>query len=103
MSRTATFSWRRRLRFSLRILATLFLFLLLLLSSSSSFVECSRTLKVPVETREATTSYTWLESQLPRGFVPPSGPSVCHHKLSPYQLRHRDQVVAQTEDYSACP
>ncbi|KAI3410260.1 uncharacterized protein J3R85_018864 [Psidium guajava] len=37
--------------------------------------------------------YLW-ESRLPRGPVPPSGPSKCHNKLSPLTF---------TADYVHCP
>ncbi|KAK7273811.1 hypothetical protein RIF29_14874 [Crotalaria pallida] len=39
-------------------------------------------------------------SQLPKGPVPPSGPSLCHNKLSPY----RDSKVSFPNDYYIiCP
>ncbi|KAJ7954216.1 Transmembrane protein [Quillaja saponaria] len=40
-----------------------------------------------------------LDSQLPRGPVPPSGPSLCHNKLSPFDRKE----LSFTNDYSMCP
>ncbi|KAH7841355.1 hypothetical protein Vadar_028720 [Vaccinium darrowii] len=40
-----------------------------------------------------------LENRLPRGPVPPSAPSLCHHKLDPYQ----QSQLSYTADYVICP
>ncbi|OMO88080.1 hypothetical protein COLO4_20476 [Corchorus olitorius] len=40
-----------------------------------------------------------FEPQLPRGPVPPSGPSPCHNKLGPYS--HRE--FWYPDDYVNCP
>ncbi|PON98184.1 Transmembrane protein [Trema orientale] len=40
-----------------------------------------------------------MESMLPRGPVPPSGPSPCHNKLSP--LSHTQ--LSFPDDYIGCP
>ncbi|KAL3751265.1 hypothetical protein ACJRO7_012135 [Eucalyptus globulus] len=42
--------------------------------------------------------YLW-ESKLSRGPVPPSGPSKCHHKLSPF----RGSSASSTAGYVNCP
>ncbi|XVF02832.1 hypothetical protein REPUB_Repub04eG0208200 [Reevesia pubescens] len=40
-----------------------------------------------------------FNTQLPRGPVPPSGPSPCHNKLDPYH----HQKVSYPNDYIICP
>lgn len=40
-----------------------------------------------------------LKHRLPRGPVPPSGPSLCHNALDPY----KQSEIASTEDQSYCP
>ncbi|KAI4313800.1 hypothetical protein L6164_026751 [Bauhinia variegata] len=44
-----------------------------------------------------------LESQLPKGPVPPSGPSLCHNKLSPYKYEHKGSSASFPDDYIICP
>ncbi|KAK7308728.1 hypothetical protein VNO77_42354 [Canavalia gladiata] len=41
-----------------------------------------------------------FESQLPKGAVPPSGPSQCHNKLSPYK---HNKVSFPDDYYIICP
>ncbi|CAN1326517.1 hypothetical protein LINPERPRIM_LOCUS33845 [Linum perenne] len=72
-----------------RVVTAVILLLLTIMAAPSS-VECSRTLKI--ETRSSS-YYSLFESKLPRGMVPPSDPSPCHHKLGPYH----------TDDYIICP
>lgn len=40
-----------------------------------------------------------FETKLTRGAVPPSGPSLCHNKLTP----DRQNGAFSTKDYVACP
>ncbi|KAE8710276.1 Detected protein of unknown function [Hibiscus syriacus] len=40
-----------------------------------------------------------FSSQLPRGQVPPSGPSFCHNKLGPYKYTQ----FSYGSDYVNCP
>lgn len=41
-----------------------------------------------------------FESRLPKGPVPPSGPSLCHNKFSPYK-HNKDSL--QDDYYIICP
>ncbi|KAL8241858.1 hypothetical protein R6Q59_012160 [Mikania micrantha] len=41
-----------------------------------------------------------LNSRLPRGPVPPSGPSLCHNSLQPYS---RSQYVSPQDETILCP
>ncbi|KAG6715245.1 hypothetical protein I3842_05G241300 [Carya illinoinensis] len=67
------------------------LFFLLLATALKG--QCIRS---PKETRWFKSRF---QSQLPRGPVPPSGPSPCHNKLSPF--KHTDSSFPN--DYIICP
>ncbi|KAL4281673.1 hypothetical protein GQ457_03G009710 [Hibiscus cannabinus] len=56
---------------------------LLLLLSRASVGGCVR----PISKGTRTSLGHLFNAQLPRGPVPPSGPSPCHEKLSPYNQR----------------
>ncbi|KAM0961205.1 hypothetical protein ACFX2A_020981 [Malus domestica] len=78
---------------SLLITYVIFLLLLLRMTSTGS---CSRVLK-EVEADEFKRS---IQGMLPRGLMPPSGPSPCHNKLSPF----RDTELSYNhDDYVMCP
>ncbi|GMJ13320.1 hypothetical protein like AT2G01379 [Hibiscus trionum] len=67
---------------------------LLLLLSRASVGGCVR----PIS--KGTTSLGHLyNTQLPRGPVPPSGPSPCHEKLGPYNQRQ----ISYPDDFIICP
>ncbi|KAK8655631.1 hypothetical protein V6N13_108205 [Hibiscus sabdariffa] len=67
---------------------------LLLLLSRASVGGCVR----PIS--KGTTSFGHLfNTQLPRGPVPPSGPSPCHEKLGPYNQRQ----FSYSHDFIMCP
>ncbi|XLU76383.1 hypothetical protein S245_035436 [Arachis hypogaea] len=46
--------------------------------------------------------YTF-ESQLPKGPVPPSGPSACHNKLGPYKYNNVEAASFPNDYYIICP
>ncbi|KAL6295174.1 hypothetical protein ACE6H2_003316 [Prunus campanulata] len=75
-----------------RLLGGYVILLVLLLVGMASMGNCSRVLK-EVEFKRS------IQGMLPRGPVPPSGPSPCHNKLSPN--RHTEQ--SYQEDYVICP
>lgn len=68
----------------------LILFLVVLLGFSSRS-ECMRDLR---------DFKSLFESQLPKGPVPPSGPSQCHNKLSPYKY---NKASLPDDYYTICP
>lgn len=75
-------------RFGLNSSLVTFVVTLLLLLGIVSRVECVRDFK------------SLFESQLPKGPVPPSGPSLCHNKLGPF----KDNKVSFPDDYYiGCP
>ncbi|CAL1358498.1 unnamed protein product [Linum trigynum] len=82
------------------VVAILFLLVLVQLATlAPDHVEGSRGLRM-----ENRVSYLLLESRLPRGLVPPSGPSPCHNKLGPYQLHRQERSsTVHTDDYIICP
>ncbi|CAL1415106.1 unnamed protein product [Linum trigynum] len=84
-----------------RVVAIFFLVVLVQLATMAphhSSVEGSRGLRMESH------MLLLLESRLPRGLVPPSGPSLCHHKLGPYQLhRQTTSAALHTDDYIICP
>ncbi|GMN38732.1 hypothetical protein TIFTF001_007963 [Ficus carica] len=62
---------------------------------AASVVSCGRAMK------GAERDYkSLMESMLPRGPVPPSGPSLCHNKLSPYRYK---QLSFPEDYYIICP
>ncbi|WRX16571.1 hypothetical protein QQP08_009058 [Theobroma cacao] len=74
----------------LRLVIVLFLLLL----AKASMGGCIR----PIN--KGTKSFGHLfDTQLPRGPVPPSGPSPCHNKLDPYDYRK----VSYSNGYIICP
>lgn len=77
-------------RWSMGLRFVVFLFLVLL--AMASMGDCIRELK------EWDFKSTF-EGQLPRGPVPPSGPSPCHNKLSPYN----QSEFSLPNDYVICP
>ncbi|KAK7407652.1 hypothetical protein VNO78_09633 [Psophocarpus tetragonolobus] len=69
----------------------LYLVAVLVLLGFSSSGECLRDLR---------DFKSLFESQLPKGPVPPSGPSQCHHKLSPYKY---NKASFPDDYYIICP
>lgn len=64
-------------------------------SNSSNKCECMRVMKGFKNT---------LGTQLPKGFVPPSGPSLCHNKLNPYRYNTASASnFPSNDDYVICP
>ncbi|XVF85345.1 hypothetical protein PTKIN_Ptkin17bG0110200 [Pterospermum kingtungense] len=75
----------------------LFVVLCLVLLGKASVGGCIRPMN-----KDASTSfgqYLWNIQQLPRGPVPPSGPSPCHNKLDPYT----QSQFSFSNDYVMCP
>lgn len=72
-----------------------FAIFVLVLLGMASVGSCSRPLKnlKEMEVKRLT------GAKLPRGPVPPSGPSVCHNKLSPT----KNTQFFHTDDYIICP
>jgi hypothetical protein len=68
------------------------LFLFFLLLATASMVQCIRAMN----NKNFKSAF---EGQLPRGPVPPSGPSPCHNKLGP--LNYSDSSLPN--DYIICP
>ncbi|KAJ6312659.1 hypothetical protein OIU77_014222 [Salix suchowensis] len=70
-----------------------------------AFLLCVTVLAVLVSTGRCTRPikdpnfYHMLDNLLPRGPVPPSGPSPCHHSLDPYS----QSESSHAEDYVICP
>lgn len=72
---------------------------LILLSSNALVSHCSRSLKsqgVDVESQ-------LLLDKLPRGQVPPSGPSQCHYEVGPDDLTKLSHTQDDEDDDSMCP
>uniref|UniRef100_A0A2P2IYZ1 Uncharacterized protein n=1 Tax=Rhizophora mucronata TaxID=61149 RepID=A0A2P2IYZ1_RHIMU len=78
-----------RIWFALRFASFIFWVLILAMASVG---RCSRPMK------GASFDYL-LENRLPRGPVPPSGPSHCHNKLGPY----KHSQLSYVNDYAVCP
>ncbi|KAE8022834.1 hypothetical protein FH972_008603 [Carpinus fangiana] len=76
--------WLMGLRFALLVF---FLFL-----ATASMVQCIRAMS-------KRNFKSMFEGQLPRGLVPPSGPSPCHNKLSPFNYSE----FSFPNDYIICP
>ncbi|CAN4121698.1 unnamed protein product [Withania somnifera] len=69
------------------------LFLLLITTMDSiRVVESIRIMKEKLDYERV------LQNQLPRGLVPPSGPSPCHNKLAP-----DFRIFNFSKDYIVCP
>nr|QRG29088.1 IDL3 [Rosa x burboniana] len=76
-----------------RLLVGFAIFVLLLLGMAS-VGSCSR----PLKNLKEMEIKSLMEAKLPRGPVPPSGPSRCHNKLSPTK-----NTQLFTQDYVICP
>lgn len=69
----------------------------LLLLSKASVGGCMRAMTEGSSSSSSKSSIgNLLNTKLPRGPVPPSGPSPCHEKLYPYSMR-------PTHDFVICP
>lgn len=66
----------------------------ILLTSMASKGLCARAM------RSNKVSQSLWKDQLPRGPVPPSMPSPCHHKLDPYK---QSQLSYPNGDFITCP